>query len=58
MTATVRLFPTFGSIWQRAKRLLATDTCELWQRFVDACEADEQRYINECRAKGINPYFF
>jgi hypothetical protein len=25
------LFPTFTSIWQRAKRLLSTDTREIWQ---------------------------
>ena len=25
------LFPTFTSIWQRAKRLLMTDTREIWQ---------------------------
>jgi hypothetical protein len=25
------LFPTFTSIWQRAKRLLMTDTRDIWQ---------------------------
>jgi hypothetical protein len=52
------LFPTFESFWQRAKRLLATDTRNIWQQICEVIEADEQRYINECRAKGINPYFF
>jgi hypothetical protein len=32
------LFPTFTSIWQRAKRLLMTDTRDIWQ----ALEASEQ----------------
>ena len=48
------LFPTFGSLLQRAKRLLATDLTPVWQRFLDVCEADEQRYISECRAKGLD----
>ena len=32
------LFPTFTSIWQRAKQLLSTDTRNIWQ----ALEASEQ----------------
>jgi hypothetical protein len=32
------LFPTFTSIWQRAKRLLMTDTRDIWQ----ALETSEQ----------------
>lgn len=50
------LFPTFGNLLQRAKRLLATDLTPLWERFLDACEADEQRYINESRAKGLGDF--
>ncbi len=50
------LFPTFESFWQRAKRFLANDTRELWQRFVDACEADEERYQRELEAKGIEDF--
>ena len=48
------LFPTFTSIWQRAKRFLATDTRDIWQRIYEVIEADEQRYISECRAKGLD----
>lgn len=48
------LFPTFGNLLQRAKRLLATDLNPLWQRFLDACEADEERYISQCQAKGLD----
>ncbi len=57
MTTTARLFPTFGNIWQRAKHLLASDIALLWQRFVDVCEADEERYIRECKAKGIEDFY-
>ncbi len=46
------LFPTFGSLLQRAKRLLAADVTPLWQRFLDACEADEARYQEQLRASG------
>lgn len=38
------LFPTYTSLWQRAKRLLATDLTPLWQRLVDACERDSECY--------------
>lgn len=44
------LFPTYTSLWHRVKRL--------WERFLDACEADEQRYINESRAKGLDDFDF
>lgn len=54
MTATVQLFPTFLSLGQRLKRLLATDLTPLWQRFLEAIEADEQRYISQCQAKGLD----
>ncbi len=50
------LFPTFTSIWQRAKRFLATDTRDIWQRIEATLEADEQRYINESRAKGLEDF--
>lgn len=50
------LFPTYTSLWQRAKRLLATDITPLWQRFLEACEADEECYIKESRAKGLEDF--
>jgi len=46
------LFPTFGNILQRAKQLLATDITPLWHRFLDAIEADEERYQRELEAAG------
>jgi hypothetical protein len=46
------LFPTYTSLWQRAKRLLATDITPLWQRFLEVCEADEARYQEQLRASG------
>jgi len=46
------LFPTYTSLWQRAKRLLASDLTPLWQRFLDAIEADEERYQRELVAAG------
>lgn len=52
------LFPTFGNLLQCAKRILATDTRDIWRHICNAIEADEQRYINECQAKGITPYLF
>jgi hypothetical protein len=48
------LFPTFGSIWQRAKRLLATDTRTIWQRAREAIETDEERYYQQLEAKGLD----
>lgn len=48
------LFPTFTTLGQRLKRLLATDIIPVWQRFLDAYDADEDRYISECRAKGLD----
>lgn len=44
------LFPTFTSIWQRAKRFLATDTRDIWQRIEAVLEADEARYQEQLRA--------
>jgi hypothetical protein len=46
------LFPTFSNLLQRAKRLLATDVTPLWERFLDACEADEVRFQEQLRASG------
>ena len=46
------LFPTFGNLLQRAKRLLATDLTPLFSRFLDAIEADEARYQEQLRASG------
>lgn len=34
------LFPTLTNIWQRAKRLLSTDTRDIWQ-LLQPTEADE-----------------
>ena len=51
------LFPTFTSIWQRAKRLLATDTREIWQRIEATLEADEARYQEELEAKGHADFY-
>ena len=48
------LFPTFNSLWQRAKRFLATDTREIWGRIEATLEADEQRYINQSRLRAID----
>jgi hypothetical protein len=47
------LFPTFGNLLQRAKRLLSTDTRDIWQQICDRLADDEERYIRECRAKGL-----
>lgn len=46
------LFPTFTSIWQRAKRFLATDTRDIWQRIEATLEADEARYQEQLRESG------
>lgn len=56
MTATVQLFPTFTNLFQRAKLLLATDTRDFLQRFLKACEADEERYQRELEAKGMEDF--
>ena len=53
------LFPTFTSIWQRAKRFLATDTRDIWQRIEATLEADEQRYQQDLERLGLedlNPF--
>jgi hypothetical protein len=51
------LFPTFGNLLQRAKRLLASDVSNLWQGFMDACEADAERYQQELEAKGHADFY-
>jgi hypothetical protein len=51
------LFPTFTSIWQRAKRFLATDTREIWERIEATLEADEARYQQELEAKGHADFY-
>lgn len=48
------LFPTFTTWLQRAKRLLSTDSRDIWQRAREAIEADEARYEQELQAKGID----
>jgi hypothetical protein len=50
------LFPTFGNFLQRAKQFLATDITPLWERFLEICETDEERYINEFRSKGAEDF--
>jgi len=40
------LFPTFTSIWQRAKRLLTTDTRDIWQALEDLSETTEQGFYD------------
>ena len=47
------LFPTFTSIWQRAKRFLATDTRDIWQRIEATLEADEKRYQGQLKSAGF-----
>jgi hypothetical protein len=51
------LFPTFTSIWQRAKRFLATDTREIWERIEATLEVDEVRYQQELEAKGHTDFY-
>jgi len=51
------LFPTFTSIWQRAKRFLATDTREIWERIEATLEADEARYQEELEARGHADFY-
>lgn len=51
------LFPTFGSLLQRAKSLLASDVSYLWQGFMDVCERDAERYQRELEADGHHEYF-
>jgi hypothetical protein len=51
------LFPTFDNLLQRAKRLLSSDVSHLWQGFMDACEADAERYQRELEAKGNNDFY-
>jgi hypothetical protein len=38
------LFPTFTSIWQRAKRLLSTDTQDIWQ-LLQTTESSEEATV-------------
>lgn len=51
------LFPTFTNLLDRAKRLMASDVSGLWNRFVDACEADAERYQRELEAKGHADFY-
>lgn len=51
------LFPTFTNLLDRAKRLLASDVSGLWNRFLDACEADTERYQRELEAKGHDDFY-
>jgi hypothetical protein len=40
------LFPTFTSIWQRAKRLLMTDTRDIWQAVEDLSHTSEKGFYD------------
>jgi hypothetical protein len=48
------LFPTFTSWLQRAKRFLASDSRDIWQRIYEAIEQDEERYQQQLQSKGID----
>ena len=37
------LFPTFTSIWQRAKQLLSTDTRDIFQKALELSEEPEHQ---------------
>ncbi len=37
------LFPTFISVWQRAKRILSTDARDIFQRALELAEESEQQ---------------
>lgn len=52
------LFPTFGSIWQRAKRLLGSDISPIWQRLCDAIERDSERYQEDLERLGLEDLSF
>jgi hypothetical protein len=51
------LFPTFTNLLDRAKRLMASDVSSLWNHFLDAIEADAQRYQRELEAKGHADFY-
>jgi hypothetical protein len=42
------LFPTFLSIWQRAKQLLSTDTRDIWQALEIPEEVAGQGFYDGC----------
>jgi hypothetical protein len=46
------LFPTFTSWLQRAKRFLAADSRDIWERLLE----DDQRYQQELQTKGIENF--
>jgi hypothetical protein len=48
------LFPTFTNWLQRAKRFLASDACDIWERIYEAIQEDEERYQQQLQAKGID----
>ena len=51
------LFPTFTSWLQRAKRFLATDSGDIWQRTREAIQEDEERYYQQLHAKGLGSLY-
>jgi hypothetical protein len=48
------LFPTFSSWLQRAKRFLASDASDIWQRTREAIAADEERYYQQLKEKNLD----
>ncbi len=40
------LFPTFTSLWQQAKRLLAADLRDIWQALEATPEASQQAFYD------------
>jgi hypothetical protein len=51
------LFPTFTSLWQRAKHLLSTDTRDIWQQLLQATESDENKSEPTVYAIGESLYW-
>jgi hypothetical protein len=48
------LFPTFSNWLQRAKRLLSSDSRDIWQGIYEFIEQDEQAYQQRLQQKGID----
>lgn len=50
------LFPTYTNLWQRAKRLLATDLNPHIKRFLEHYKVDTERYQRELESLGLDRY--
>lgn len=48
------LFPTFTTWLKRAKRFLSADASDVWQRARELIDADEQRYYEQLKEKGLD----